>query len=529
MQTKLFRHVINRASLTGFCVLFITILAFPPMNGTPNLQLNSNTTQYTTEGRSPLASEYEIHAPLSIYGDAELQTMATTEGWSGNGTADDPIIIENYLITGINDAILLQNTNLHVKITHCKIQPAAQYSSQGINLMNANNLTIEYCEFNYFLRGIYIQYSSQIQIRSNIFEDNAVCISISNGLNLSIMENHFSNSSSVVYSTEMSNVLFQYNTVDGDSEALGTPIPFFLPNSDNITISQNIIQNMQYTIQGVILGQFSTDFMITNNTFHDITAIVFYLVSCQFFTITYNLFHQVGRISQFAGTTDVILKKNTFVFCEDTFYFTQSTSIVIYYNNFLNITNPTPIIDEFLTGILYNNGDLGNYWDHISPNVTQYLVYSFDDIDIYDNHPFNRLIDINLPQIHTTPQSVSYRRILDKSPEITWIISDANPDVLKIYLNDTLMQTTFWSSGNTTLNLADIVEINATGVYNFRFIFIDTDANQASFQFSVTVEDNLISSGMDFVVNNKYYFIGGGAAAVGAIVLLVMLKIKKKK
>jgi parallel beta-helix repeat protein len=107
-------------------------------------------------------------SPITINGDSDFSTQATSEGWSGNGTAGNPFIIENCEIDAMSYsyAIHISNTIASFSIRNCSLFGASQAS---IGLLNVVNGTIENntC-FNNVQYGIYFVNSA----RSSILECN---------------------------------------------------------------------------------------------------------------------------------------------------------------------------------------------------------------------------------------------------------------------------------------------------------------------------------------------------------------------
>ena len=61
------------------------------------------------------SSTYSSHSPISIDGNTDFLTQASNNNWGGNGSIDNPIIIENYNITSsaTEHMIMILNTDLH--------------------------------------------------------------------------------------------------------------------------------------------------------------------------------------------------------------------------------------------------------------------------------------------------------------------------------------------------------------------------------------------------------------------------------
>ncbi len=114
--------------------------------------------------------------PIRIDGNADFHAQAAANGWSGNGTAGNPYVIENLMIVttqnGTN-AIDIRNTNVHFIIRNCTIT-ATGYSvngtyPSGIYLYNVTNARLEHNNAsNSRYYGFYLWCSSNNMLVNNI-------------------------------------------------------------------------------------------------------------------------------------------------------------------------------------------------------------------------------------------------------------------------------------------------------------------------------------------------------------------------
>jgi parallel beta-helix repeat protein len=124
-----------------------------------------------------------IHNPIKIENEIELKNQAEIEEWLGNGSALNPFIIENLLITnslGFSPTygISLNDLQSFIVIQNCYI---------GISNRNDNPV------------GIYLGNDKNIIIKSNVIESNRFGIQIVNSENLLIQNNTFrSNNAGIV-------------------------------------------------------------------------------------------------------------------------------------------------------------------------------------------------------------------------------------------------------------------------------------------------------------------------------------------
>jgi parallel beta-helix repeat protein len=90
------------------------------------------------------------HGPLHINGNSDLVNLAQLYGWPGNGTPENPYLIEGYTFDGNGGgyAFWLENTDLHVLIKNCRIWNATStyifpYGA-GLRLVSASNITVSH-------------------------------------------------------------------------------------------------------------------------------------------------------------------------------------------------------------------------------------------------------------------------------------------------------------------------------------------------------------------------------------------------
>lgn len=123
-------------------------------------------------GGSARLASLTPHSPISINGDSDFSTQATSESWNGSGTAGDPYMIENYEIdaTSSSCGIIISNTQSHFTIRNCSLHGA---SLAGIELLSMVNGTISNntC-YNNVQYGIYIVTSNLNSVLENNCSDN---------------------------------------------------------------------------------------------------------------------------------------------------------------------------------------------------------------------------------------------------------------------------------------------------------------------------------------------------------------------
>ncbi len=101
------------------------------------------------------------HAHISINNDTDFRNQAKNEGWKGNGTEDDPYIIENYDISNPNGcAIYINYTISHFIIRNCSLHD----SESGIYFSDVSNGQIYNNTIYNNMNGTYLEWSTGLNI-----------------------------------------------------------------------------------------------------------------------------------------------------------------------------------------------------------------------------------------------------------------------------------------------------------------------------------------------------------------------------
>ncbi|MFP4050664.1 MAG: NosD domain-containing protein [Thermoplasmata archaeon] len=120
-------------------------------------------------------SDYTIHEPIRIDGDEDLENQAQQEGWPGNGSEENPFVIEGYKINKVDGdhGIYVGNTthNLEIKNNYLEYK-----SHHGIYLKNVTNCIINNNTIFKSNIGIYSYTSKSNIISKNDVESDSVDI-----------------------------------------------------------------------------------------------------------------------------------------------------------------------------------------------------------------------------------------------------------------------------------------------------------------------------------------------------------------
>jgi len=114
-------------------------------------------------------SEYVHGGTIHIDGNEDFAKQAEAQGWPGDGTEEEPYIIEGYLLDGGEDeAILIEDVDVHFIIMDNKIE-GGQY---GIHLIQTSNGFIKNNTVSGVEMGIFLHASDENYVEGNIVTSN---------------------------------------------------------------------------------------------------------------------------------------------------------------------------------------------------------------------------------------------------------------------------------------------------------------------------------------------------------------------
>jgi parallel beta-helix repeat protein len=353
------------------------------------------------------------HGPIVIDGDANFSATALAEGWSGNGSDQDPYIIENYDITigpAYEASINITNTRVNYTIRGCNLIGPAATPSYGIYLVN----------------------STYGRIVNNMITNFAHALNVSGGSrNLVVTGNNIS-----------------YNSYS-----------IWWDNSDNLTITQNDCSHNFFT--GIYISESDYGKISGNNCSGNGLFGIRLTYFSRYLIVTDNICNENADAGfRFQSAIENILENNTSNENELGIWATASNDNSIQWNVFANntvangLTDGVPSIWDYNYWSDYGGSD-GNY-DGIGDTS-----YIFSDID---PHPLMfPPFPVEWAQL-ITDQYVEFGSYFDYNIAINC------PAPYVVCVNDS---TNFWTgvptlSSSTTLAVGDYpLLVNVTNVYGY--------------------------------------------------------------
>ncbi|NHI91896.1 MAG: hypothetical protein EAX96_05295 [Candidatus Lokiarchaeota archaeon] len=401
--------------ITSFLLIFLLIFSFGLTFLTLFVDFSSLSSRIKNNG--PINLNIKTNVPFIISNDNAFPTYANG---TGNGSASNPWIIQNYYIDSVTDmdGILIENTAAYFIIQNCTIlNRISGYS--GIRLQTMSNGVVRNCTLNgngdYGIRirsssynniiinntmnnnyyGIYLSDSTNITLDSNYCEQNHDGIFVTTDAYYNHIQNNiiFNNTDDgIEVSSSSSHNIFANNNVSFNADE-----GINLDSGTNNTLISNIIHNN--TDSGIYCSATGLDNTIRkNDIYHNDNAI--YIYSSDNHNISENLIHDNSADGIYTYKTGwSIIKWNRFV--NNTGYGinlqSSSPDNVIYLNEFIgNNVGGIQAYGDNLNNY-WNYSTLGNYWSDYKSrypgaslvnNVYWDTPFVLDEIiGSTDNHP----------------------------------------------------------------------------------------------------------------------------------------------
>ncbi len=235
--------------------------------------------------RNQSIAQYTEHTAITILNDTDFGWQAGNESWQGEGSSDQPYIIEGLNITADGNCIQISDVRVHFIIRDCLLTSINPGSGNGMDIYNATNFIIEdsmisendfgvhllLCQNVTFNNntihsnlddGIYIEESSYCTLILNRIYDSYTGIYGEDCSYVNVTDNTFYlNGYQAIYARIGTNWTIVENTIfDNDFEGV------YLWNIDYGIISHNEIYNSTYN--GIQM-YFSENCTIEDNVIHD--------------------------------------------------------------------------------------------------------------------------------------------------------------------------------------------------------------------------------------------------------------------
>jgi parallel beta-helix repeat protein len=329
------------------------------------------TTENESTGLGLLQSNLTSHAIIAIDNDTVFAELAVDGNWEGNGTADDPYIIENYDINATNFAsgIYIGNTTVHFIIRGCLVHDADTptdypFSSRcyGIILNNVTNGVVDdnQCYRDSF--GIYL-YGSD----GNTVTNNTVYNNEEDSLTLRYSDNNTVSGNDLSDSDYCLNLYYGSDgNVLSNNTCYGNYMGIYGLVSENNTIENNVLNNNTWQIYMSLQADNNT---ISGNTICDgyvaigltssenITVTDCAIDNCTYGVNVQSSEHcQIDNVSVEGSATAIYLQYSNNVTVSDCECSDGNFGVYLSYSTYCTVTGCT-VHDNTNDGITTNNAD----------------------------------------------------------------------------------------------------------------------------------------------------------------------------
>jgi PKD repeat protein/nitrous oxidase accessory protein NosD len=193
-------------------------------------------------GASPAHRDsYTLHPSIVINSNADIYDQASQDGWPGNGSEENPFIIEGYEFDDneTRDLIEIEFTSLHIVVRNNYFHSPPDRTNYGIRTYETSNITIT----------------------DNLFKDlNGRCVYVGHGTNISVTINRFVNETTEDGPDGVVLMVAEGCTIEGNS-FIGMRRAIVVGGSGHLVDNNTIESSSDVSI----LVQ-ATDVVLSNNT-----------------------------------------------------------------------------------------------------------------------------------------------------------------------------------------------------------------------------------------------------------------------
>lgn len=407
--------------------------------------------------------ELATDEPIAISSNSDF----IARGCSGDGTKENPFILEGLNIKNSSTCISIIDTTAFFVIRHCVFPPSYPIVDPAIHFNNVTNGFVFDCDFDYHYYGVKIDDSSKCWVANSSFVDTI------NGVHLlrsseCLIEDNSANSNSDGYAL--------YNSVNCTirrNVGVGSIFEGFITsNSFNCTFEDNYAAG---STRGGYYQWVSDNITYTNNIASRNADMGFYLDQSDYCTVQGNCIREQkdGIVLRLSNNCTLLNNKiyghSNFGIelresCEDNLVLLNA----IGYNDATNAKDDG-IFNRWDDGVAY-----GNYWDN-TDGIVPYLISGL--AGSVDNYP---LVIGESPPLINNPPDYAYEAGTT-GHVLSWNSSSPFPYNYSIYLGSLRIKSGLWYGSQLSIN----VDSMAVGNYTFQ-VLVQDFANRTS-EDNVTV------------------------------------------
>jgi parallel beta-helix repeat protein len=440
--------------------LFLVLLTFPVF---------VNPTSVSGDGAAP---DCERESGIYIKGNEDFKNRYD---FAGEGTEDDPFIIEGLQIEVRGYGIRIRDTSAHFIIRNCEFEGQNRgWGSTAIYLSKAENGVIENCDFFQMNRGVAIHKSEDIMIQENEFNSVRIGIRIKHSTSIQISNNEITN-------TRWSALFIAYSydcTVMDNTISSNEGIGVLLYDSGSCMLYGNYFEANEWGNAKDIAGELTAtdtnlwdDDVSLGNEWDDYEgagvypipgdrdSVDRYPIGSDFDTTApeWNEAPE-GQTIECGDGLEMILKA------------TDASGISYYWIN--DTVNFSVTSMGTVTSI-----------QPLKLGVYPLEVRAYDPFENFCSATLTVTVqDTICPEI-AGPEDVTYKEG-ETGNTLVWSVSDFNPSTYEVYLDDVLIEDGSWVDGS--------IEISIDGLYADTYLYrievFDLGDNSASDEVTVVVD-----------------------------------------
>jgi len=197
---------------------------------------------------------YDQHDPISINSDEDFHNQASEENWPGEGTEDNPYIIEGYEIDGEENehCLNISNTEIYFELRDNYFHSANEMGISLYNIKNGivtQNLVSDNDHYATDTRGIHLQSSSENTLLNNTVKDNDHGIYLEESNDNVLLNNTASNNAQrgIYLDSSQENIVSSNALLDNDY--YGTSSGLYLDQSNYNNLKNNIASGSDHGIE----------------------------------------------------------------------------------------------------------------------------------------------------------------------------------------------------------------------------------------------------------------------------------------
>ena len=176
----------------GVLLLFSFLIIFGTMNIMGNTTTVFDQGIVNTTPHQKMLPAYTPHGVITIVNDSDFALQDLSESWPGNGSEEDPYIIQGYNITNdVAVSIAISDVSAYFEIRDCLITSTSHQNVGGVTLNNVTHAYLENCIISYKNTGLEIDNSDGISVVNCTMDNNADGATVDTSNHTTFTDCHF--------------------------------------------------------------------------------------------------------------------------------------------------------------------------------------------------------------------------------------------------------------------------------------------------------------------------------------------------